>query len=265
MLFDIRGRRRNVVKVVYAILALLMGLSLFILAGGGGIGSIFNSGGASNDAAISQLEDQAARIERKIAKDPENPDLLLALTRNQVSTANLMSDVGPNQEPVVTVESRQQLEKASATWSEYLEKTDEPAFGGAQLMSTTLFTLANNSPSFNDAVNNVAAAAEAQQIVAELQPSLGSLSTAALYTLYTFEYGKAEKLLKEAKAFTAAKPEREQLDQQYNETEKAAKNFEQEYEEVQRVEKSAGGTGQAGAQERLQNPLSLGGGTGFSE
>ena len=35
MLFDIRGRRKNVVKVVYAILAVLMGLSLFLVAGPG--------------------------------------------------------------------------------------------------------------------------------------------------------------------------------------------------------------------------------------
>ena len=43
MVFDIRGRRRHVVKVVYAILAVLMGLSLFLVTGAVNIGSIFNS------------------------------------------------------------------------------------------------------------------------------------------------------------------------------------------------------------------------------
>jgi len=33
MLFDIRGRRKNVVKVVYAILAVMMGASLFLVVG----------------------------------------------------------------------------------------------------------------------------------------------------------------------------------------------------------------------------------------
>ena len=33
MLFDIRGRRKHVVRVVYAILAILMGASLFLVVG----------------------------------------------------------------------------------------------------------------------------------------------------------------------------------------------------------------------------------------
>ena len=38
MVFDIRGRRRHVVKVVYAILAVLMGASLFLVVGPVNIG-----------------------------------------------------------------------------------------------------------------------------------------------------------------------------------------------------------------------------------
>ena len=33
MVFDIRGRRKHVVKVVYAVLAVLMGASLFLVVG----------------------------------------------------------------------------------------------------------------------------------------------------------------------------------------------------------------------------------------
>ena len=42
MVFDIRGRRKNVVKVVYAALAILMGASLILVAGPGiNFGSLF--------------------------------------------------------------------------------------------------------------------------------------------------------------------------------------------------------------------------------
>ena len=43
MLFDIRGRRKHVVKVVYAILALLMGASLFLVVGPVNIGSLLGN------------------------------------------------------------------------------------------------------------------------------------------------------------------------------------------------------------------------------
>ena len=39
MLFDIRGRRKNVVKVVYGILAVMMGASLFLVVGPVNLGS----------------------------------------------------------------------------------------------------------------------------------------------------------------------------------------------------------------------------------
>ena len=48
MLFDIRGRRKHVVRVVYAILALLMGASLFLVVGPFSIGSLVGNGGATD-------------------------------------------------------------------------------------------------------------------------------------------------------------------------------------------------------------------------
>lgn len=266
MLFDIRsGRRGNVVKVVYGVLAVLMGLSLFLTVGPVNIGEIFGGESAGTSEAAERLEDEAARIETKLVKDPENEELLLRLTRNHTSTANILAERGPNGELVISPDARQQYEQASGAWSEYLEATDEPSTGAAQLMSTTLFTLANNSPSFRDAVNNVAGAAEAQQIVAERRPSIGSLSTAALYTLYTFDYAEAEKLLDQAMKSMTSKAERASLQQRFDATKKAAENFEKEFKEVQKIEAQANSAGEKNPQESLQNPFGLGTGTGTAE
>src|SRR5215469_16007310 len=87
MVFDIRGRRRNVVKVVYALLAVLMGLSLFLVVGGLNLSELFGTNGSSNEAS-KRFEEQATRLERKLKKDPENPDLLVSLTRAQVNAGN---------------------------------------------------------------------------------------------------------------------------------------------------------------------------------
>jgi hypothetical protein len=247
MVFDVRGKRRNVVKVVYAILALLMGLSLFLLAGGGGIGSLFNSSGSVNPAA--QFEEQAERIERKLVKSPEDPNLLLILARTRVNAGNAAVDLSSGQ-PVPTVESLQQLQKASAAWSEYLEATPAPSAGTAQLMSNALFSLAQTSRSTSEAEINIKAATEAQKIVAEQRPSVGSLSTLALYTLYTFDYPAAEKAKKEAMAQIHSKFERESLETQYKETEKRAHEFQKQTKEIAKAEKQGAKNPQS-----LENPL----------
>ena len=252
MLFDLRGKRRNVIKVVYAVLALLMGASLILLAGPIG----FGGGGGGGDAA-ELSEERAERIEQRLVEEPGNPNLLLNLTRAQIATANALSEVNPaTGAAVLTVESRQELERASATWSEYLEVTDEPAPGGAQLVANALFSLAENSASTVEARNNVAAAAEAQQIVAEERPSVGSLSTLSLYMLYAGEFEAAEEVLEESKKLANTKFERRQLQNQFDQVEDQAREFEKQFNEARQAarEGTAGGEG-----EGAQNPFNLGG------
>jgi hypothetical protein len=246
MVFDIRGRRKNVVKVVYAILALLMGLSLFILAGP--VGGIFNSSTSSSDAA-KQFEDQAVTIERKLKKEPENADLLMSLTRQRINAGNTLSQINPETGATeLTVDARQQYAQASNAWSEYLKATEEPAPSGAQLVAPMLFTLAETSTSVGEAEANVAAAAEAEQIIAKARPSLNSLSTLAIYTFFTFDYAAAEKAGEEAGKFTNTKFERENLENQLEETKKAAEVAEKRFAEYKKATKGQG-------KEALQSPL----------
>jgi DNA repair exonuclease SbcCD ATPase subunit len=245
MLFDIRGRRKNVVKVVYAILAVLMGLSLFLLAGPG-VSGIFDS---STSNTGEQFEDQAAKIERQLRKDPENPDLLLALTRQRIYAGNALASINPETGEILqTAESRQQLQQASDSWSKYLAATDEPSSGGAQVAANALFSLAQTSATGSELEGNIDAAAEAQQIVAEARPSLGSLSTLAIYRFFAFEYAAAKKAGAEALALASSKFERENLENQLEEIEKNSRSLEKQLEEY---EKATAGQGK----ESLQNPL----------
>lgn len=272
MLFDIRGRRKNVVKVVYGVLALLMGLSLLLVAGPLPFGDIFGSQDAASQAT-EQFEEQAERVEVKLKKDPDNPDLLVALTRAHTSAGSSLAEINPETgSTVLTVEGRQQYEQASSTWSEYLEATDEPSAGVAQLMAVTLFTLAETSGSGSEAVSNVKAAAEAQQIVADQRPSLNSLATLAIYKTFTFDYAGAEAANEEAKKFASSKAQREQLEKQFDEYRKNAKSFEKQIAEEKLREKAAqegaaqegGGGGQAGG--GITNPFGSGvGGTTLGE
>lgn len=264
MLFDLQGRRRNVVKVVYAILALLMGLSLLLFFGPAPLTDLFGGGGSAGGAA-SQLEDQAERIERKLKKDPEDPELLLALTRARVNAGNALVVTNPETGGyALTPESRQQLEAASEAWSKYLKATDEPSASGAQLTAGALFSLAQTARTGAEAEANVRSAAQAQGIVAKQRPSLGSLSTLAIYRYYSFDYEGADKARNEAKPYANTKLERENLDKELDEVEKRGREFENQLEAFEKVVKKAkreGKTPELGGLQGLssENPFSAGG------
>lgn len=257
MLFDLRGKRRNVVKVVYATLAVLMGLSLFLVIGGFNIAELFQSNNTTGEAA-EQFEEQAERIEAKLRKDPENPALLVALTRAQINAGNSLVTFGPSEEQVMTLEAQQEYQKANDTWTKYLKATDEPAVGLALLVAPTMIRLAETSRSLPEARRNVIGAAEAQEIVAKKRPSINAFSTLAYYTYFTGDFAAAEAAEKKAKSFAKSKTEVESVEKQLSEFRQRAEQFDKEVKNAEQQAKAGGGAGGAGAEAPLeegQNPL----------
>lgn len=253
MVFDIRGRRRNVVKVVYAILALLMGLSLFLVVGPFNVANLFGGNEAGN--ASGAFVEQAEAIERKLHKDPQNPDLLLGLTKARINAGNASAELNPETgAPQVTEEGQVELQRASESWSKYLKATDEPSVGGAQVAAPMFFTLAQLAQTGTEAETNLHAAANAQQIVAEQRPSLGSLSTLAIYRNYAFDYAGAKKAEKEAEKYANTKFERENLGNELSQVEKRAKEFQKQLAEIAKENKKARAEGKGS----IANPLAEG-------
>jgi hypothetical protein len=234
MVFDIRGRRRHVVKFVYAILAILMAASLFLVVGPVNLGSLFGgSEGASNPAL--PFEEQAEGIERRIVKEPENANLYASLAQARILAGN-QSVQETETQLVQTVESRAQYEKASEAWSKYLKATNEPRPNTAAQMATTLFTLATVSRSIPEAQANIKAATEAQEIYAEQQPTLNSLTNLSYYQLFNGEQKQAHATSAEAEPKAGNKFEREQVGNLFEEKEKLANLF---ASEVKKTEKEA--------------------------
>jgi len=252
MVFDIRGRRKNVVKVVYAVLAILMGASLFLVVGPVNIGELFG-GNSSSAEAGKPFEEQAERIEVKLKKDPEDPELLSGLARARVNAGNSQVRVEPSGAQVMTVPAFQQLQQASEAWTKYLKATEEPSVGVAQLMAPAYISLAESSRTLNEAEVNLQAAADAQRLIAEQRPTLNSLSTLAYYTYFTFDYGAAEKARKEAKALANSASEREAVDTQLDEVKKRAEEFEKRLKAVEK-QAETGGAAAGGNPESLENP-----------
>jgi len=250
MVFDIRGKRRHVVKVVYAILAILMGLSLFLVTGAINVNTLFGNGGGESGSGAKIYEEQAQRIERKLVKSPEDPELLLALSRAQLNAGNQSVEQTSEGQLAITEEAVQWYREASESWSKYLAATDEPSPSGAQLIAPTFVTLAESAPSAPQFEENMTFAAEAQQIVAEKRPSLNSLSTLAIYQYFAFEPAAAEKTREEAIALTNGKFERENLENQLDEYKKRSAEAEKQLKALEKQNKELGTGKQA-----LENPL----------
>lgn len=260
MVFDTGGRRRGVVKVVYAILAVLMGFSLLLVVGPAPLQELF---GISNtvSSAAQQFEEQAERAEVKLKKDPQNADLLLKLTRAQINAGNALVESNPETgEIAYTPEAVQQLQAASETWSKYLKAADEPNPAGAQVAAQALFSLAQTARTGAEAELNVRAAADAQQIVAEARPSLGSLSTLAIYRYYSFDFKGAEEARKEATAFATTKFERENLGNELDQVAKRGHEFQKQLAEIEKEAKKARAKGEPGVANPLSENNPLGGG-----
>jgi hypothetical protein len=260
MLFDIRGRRKNVVRVVYALLALLMGLSLLVVLGPAPLSDLFGTSGGDGGSNAKPFEEQTARIEQELKKTPDDPQLLLNLTRARTNVANQISTVNPETgEAALTAEARAELEKAGIAWEEYVKATDEPSVAGAQLSSTNFFRLAQTSRTPAEIEANIQAAAAAQQIVVDQRPSSGALGSLAFFRFYNFEYDEGKKLVAEAVKTAPTKFERENLGTEMAETEANARALEKQFEEIEKASKGQG-------KESLENPLGgLGGGSSLSE
>lgn len=258
MVFDIRGRRKIAVKVVYAVLAVLMGLSLFLVVGPVNIGELFGGNGSGN--AAQGFEEQAEQIETKLKKEPENSDLLVGLTRAHVNAANQLYGVSSTGEQEVTPETLDQLQQASDSWSRYLKATEnQPAMGLAQLMAPNFLVIANYARTVPEAQINVEAAAEAEKFVADKQPSLNSLTTLAFYEAILGNYDNAQKLADEAKGFANTKEEREAVDTGLESYEKIGKKFQAFVKKSEKIEKQSGASGK---QQLEGSPGLLG--TGFT-
>jgi hypothetical protein len=252
MLFDTRGRRRNVIRVVYATLALLMGASLFVAVGPFNIAEILGTNSGNGDAA-EVFEEEAERIEQRLAKDPTDEALLLRLTRARISAGNALTEVsagGAIEE--VPLEAKQEFGQALETWNSYLKQADEPSVAGAQLVAFTFFRLAESETGVRGAEENVAKATQAQRVAAEQRPSVNSLTTLAIYEYFNGDFKAGEEAKAKAIARASSKAEVKAIESQLVEYRKNGKQFEKQKQELAKFEKEAGG--QAG---QSPNPFAL--------
>jgi hypothetical protein len=248
LVFDVRGRRRHVVRAVYAILALLMASSLFFVVGPFNLGSLIGQGGTTSAGKV--LNEQAERIERRLAVNPTDKALLLAATRTRISAGNAQVEVDPaTGAPTVTPEARAELEKATGFWDRYVKEAGPAASPSvALLVAGTHFGLAQGGTSTSEIDAHIKQAAAAQRIAAKARPSVGSLSTLAIYEYFSGDFAAGDKTARQAEAKAPSKAGAAPIEKQLAEYRKRAKQYAKQKTQVAKLEKSKG-------KEALQNPL----------
>jgi hypothetical protein len=260
MVFDIRGRRKHVVKFVYAILALLMGASLFFVVGPVNVGSLLGGSERTNNSG--QFLDEAERIEAKLKRQPEDPNLLVGLMRARISASNSLAEVNPQTgEPIQTVESHLQLEEASEAWEKYLKATNDPNAGLAVQMANILYILAQTSRTAAEFESSIHGAARAQQIAADQRPSKGSLSTLAIYHYFGTDFKAAEAARKQAATYAKTRFEKENLKTELDPYEKRGHEIKKQLTEIQQAEQKARAKGEGAVANPLAESNPLGGST----
>lgn len=269
MLFDLRGRRKRVIQVIYVILAVLMAASLLVIGMPGGLNP-FNSGGSvvSQDAADLALK-RADSLEARLRANPQNENAQIELIRARITAGNSLVEVDDKGQQTVGDEAKTQYDLAAETWTRYARKSENPDPSVAQLMANTFFSLAQGS-TVAQFQSNIEDAVQAQQIVADNavkeskrggQSPAGPLTTLAMYQYYAQDFKDADANRERALESARSKPEKDQINAQLDSVEKDARR-------IAKVLKQAEKQAKQGAKDALENPLgglgsgsSLGGAT----
>lgn len=208
MLFDLSDpRRKNVLRVVYAFLAVIFAVG-FIgfgiggeLGGGGILDEIF---GTNSGSTASQYEDQIEDIEQQLEADPDNEELLAELITLRYQSGRLQLEVNEETgEVVLTDDARSEYDKAADLWARYMElEPADPDLGAAGNMRDAF-----------ELLGNYRGAAEAQAILAEANPSVGTYGTLAYYRFAALDIKGGDEAKELALAEAEDREARESLDE----------------------------------------------------
>ena len=205
MLFDLRGRRRRAVQVTYLLLALLMGGGLVLFGVGGSVsGGLLDAfkGGGGGSSGDSALQDQVKKEEERLAKNPQNAAVLVALIRDNYSLATSQRDSGTVGFPD---DAKDELRKADEYWQRYLRTAPGEPNPEAASYALQVYDVA--------ALNKPKEAAKAAAILANDSNDVASYLRLVAYAARAKDKRTADLATKKA-VDLAPKAQRKQVEQQ---------------------------------------------------
>jgi hypothetical protein len=206
MLFDLRGAgRRNTVKVVYVLLAVLMGggLILFGIGGSvsGGLVDAITEGGNTANTSVDSYRKRAQEAEAKARANPEAAAAWAAAARARYQLASAGNSFDQAQ-GTFTAEGKAQLQAAAQDWERHLALDPKPPDDSvASLMVQAYSQVGLNDP---------AKAVTAQEIITEARPKSATFASLAILAYQAGQTRKGDLATKEALAL-ADEADRETL------------------------------------------------------
>lgn len=261
MLFDLRGRRKRVIQVIYVMLALVMAASLLVIGLPGGINPFGGSGSVvSQDLADLSIE-RAEKLETRLEAAPNNANAQEELIRARITAGNNLIEIDDEgRQQGVTAEANEQYDLAAQAWTRYLKTTSgRPDQGVAQLVANMLFSLAQGS-TIAQFESNVQAAADAQEQVARAAerkydggkgdgpPPTAALVTLATYQYYAQDFPAAARTRSKALAGIESEGQRRQVTTQLDAVEEDAKRIGKVLKRARKQAREDGG-------KSLENPF----------
>jgi tetratricopeptide (TPR) repeat protein len=238
MLFDLKGKRRRVIQVVYAMLAVLMGGSLVLFgigsdAPGGildGLG-LTDGGGPSNP----QYEQEIEAAEERLEVNPDDEQALLNLARYHYlsATTGITTDPETGQRQM-SEEAREELDEALEAWERYLETDPKPPDPGLARNMTQVNEIVFQEALARGDVSEVMASAEGAadtyRVAIREEPTAPGFGAMAQYLYITGETSAADQAV--ARAVELADPGdrgalRRNLQRQAQQAKKLSRQLEQ--------------------------------------
>ncbi|MFT3954772.1 MAG: hypothetical protein QM722_10400 [Piscinibacter sp.] len=98
MLFDLRGRRKRVMQVIYVFLAVIMAASLLLLGGSSTLGlqNLFGGNSSVNKSAADANVDRATDLQAKFQQQPNNANVAKELVRARASAGQSLYATDPD-------------------------------------------------------------------------------------------------------------------------------------------------------------------------
>jgi hypothetical protein len=209
MLFDLRGKRRRAVQVVYAALAVifLVGFVGFSIGSGNAPGGLLDAiglgggNGSSSGSVTAQYDAQIDTAKADLAKNPKSTKALSKLALNEY----LKGKTGITQDPStgqisISGDAQVALGESADAWTKYLSlnKNKPNASVASQVVNSYIF------------LNDASGAARTQEIIAASQPSSNSFGNLALFRYLAGDIKGGDEAAKKAES-QAPKSTRKQL------------------------------------------------------
>jgi len=231
VLFDLSGKRKRVVQVVYAALAVLFAVSFVGFGIGsdaaGGLFDALGLGSNDNQSGNPAFEDQIDEAEERVAADPKDERALADLVQLHYQAGNDAVEVDEATGQIsMTTESEQEYNEAASAWQDYLKLAKKPDPSTAAIANQAYaVTLQFAEPTELSTIAEDAVVAA--EISAEDNPGVGPWSTVAQYAYFAGDTKTgdeaAQKALDEADG-----SERKELEKQLDAAKEQASQLEKE-------------------------------------